>query len=99
MSTGQEGFGPTTIREDDTICQFLGCDIAAVLRSTPEGYDILGKAFINKSSEELEDGASQIWATKYRWSVPDFGETFTWTEEDAIYMEVDKVTLQQLTWV
>jgi hypothetical protein len=91
MSTGQGGYVPTNTQEGDAICQFLGCDIAAVLRPKAGGYDIIGSALIAKSSDEQEA------ATKYSRSVPDFNEPFTCTPGQALNLYLDIVTLQQLT--
>lgn len=96
MDNGQTGYVPMNARIGDWICQFLGCDVAAVLRERPGGYDIVGRALVDKSVAELQ-GNAESWTKKYSYSVPDFGSTFTWTPEQAMYLYLDMATLQQLT--
>jgi hypothetical protein len=95
LDNGRSGYAPYNALVGDVICQFLGCDVAAVLRRNGQVYDIVGKALVSKSSQEHRD--AEPWAKKYTYAVPDYGQTFTWTPEQALYLYLDVVTLQCLT--
>jgi hypothetical protein len=58
-------------------------------------FDIIGKALVEKAKREERDAES--WAWKYAFAVPDYGQRFTWTPEEAMYFYLDLVTLQYLT--
>jgi hypothetical protein len=94
LENGRTGYAPYNTLKGDVICQFLGCDVAAVLRRKGLVYDIIGKALVAKSSKEQRDAES--WARKYDYAVPDYGQIFTWTPEQAMYLYLDVVTLQCL---
>jgi hypothetical protein len=95
LDNGRSGYAPYNTLKGDVICQFLGCDVAAVLRRKGQVYDIIGKALVTKSSQEHRD--AEPWAKKYDYAVPDYGQTFTWAPEQALYLYLDFVTLQCLT--
>jgi len=97
MDNDQTGYAPTNALPGDFICQFLGCDVAAVLRQREGGFDIIGRALVAKTFEEREDKNAQPWSKKYSYSVPDYGESFDWNPSRAMYLYLDIVTLQQLT--
>lgn len=95
LDNGRTGYGPYNTLEGDFICQFLGCDIAAVLRRNGQVFEIIGKALVSKSSGEHAGG--EPWAKKYDYAVPDYGKKFMWEPEHAMYLYLDLVTLQLLT--
>jgi hypothetical protein len=100
LDNGRTGYAPYNTLPGDMIVQFLGCDVAAVLRPTapnarPPVYDIIGKALVEKGKREESD--AEPWARKYNFAVPDCGQRFTWTPEEAMYLYLDVVTLQYLT--
>jgi hypothetical protein len=97
MDNDQTGYAPTNALPGDLICQFLGCDVAAVLRQREGGFDIIGRALLAKTTEERVDKNAQPWSKKYNYAVPDYGASFDWNPESAMYLYLDIVTLQQLT--
>lgn len=74
----------------------MGCDVAALLRPRQGGYNIIGRAFVNKSAVELER-IDEALAKKYLFSVPNHGANFNWMLEHAIHLCLDIVCLSQLT--
>ncbi|KAN0101554.1 Heterokaryon incompatibility protein (HET) domain containing protein [Hyaloscypha variabilis] len=101
LDNGRVGYAPYNSLPGDMIVQFLGCDVAAVLRPTGGGrrkspiFDIVGKALVGK--ERKEEKEAEPWAKKYGFAVPDYGENFNWTEDQAMWFYLDVVTLQYLT--
>jgi hypothetical protein len=99
LNNGKTGYAPYNALAGDMVCQFLGCDVAVVLRQTSQKgspvFDIIGKALVEKGKREERD--AEGWARKYAFGVPDYGQRFTWTPEEAMYFYLDLVTLQYLT--
>jgi Heterokaryon incompatibility protein (HET) len=97
LDNGRTGCAPYNSLPGDVVVQFLGCDVAAVLRSGRDSrvFDIVGKALVEKGKREEKE--AEPWARKYKWGVPDYGERFSWTEDQAVWFWLDLVTLQYLT--
>jgi hypothetical protein len=97
LDNGRTGCAPYNALPGDVVVQFLGCDAAAVLRRgrDPRVFDIVGKALVEKGKREEKE--AEPWARKYKWGVPDYGERFSWTEDQAVWFWLDLVTLQYLT--
>jgi hypothetical protein len=45
---GEIGLASSCIREDDVLCQFPGCDIAAIVRPKGDKYQIISRAVVAK---------------------------------------------------
>jgi hypothetical protein len=93
----QTGYAPTNTLPGDYICQFLGCDIAAVLRPRERRFDIIGRAILAKQPGEREDEDILPWTKRYPYAVPDYYSSFNWGPNRVLYLYLDMVTLQQLT--
>jgi hypothetical protein len=46
--SGEIGLAASCIREDDILCQFSDCDVAAIVRPKGERYQIISRAVIAK---------------------------------------------------
>ena len=101
LDNGRIGYAPYSSLPGDIVVQFLGCDVAVVLRPTGRGrgrspiFDLVGKALVGKDKREEKE--AEPWARKYRFAVPDYGESFSWAEDQAMWFYMDVVTLQCLT--
>jgi Heterokaryon incompatibility protein (HET) len=97
LDNGRTGYAPYNSLPGDMIVQFLGCDVAAVARRGRDSrvLDIVGKALVEKGKKEERE--AEPWARKYKWGVPDYGESFSWREDQAVWFWLDVVTLQYLT--
>jgi len=93
----QTGYAPTNTLPGDYICQFLGCDVAAVLRPREGGFNIIGRAILAKIADESESEDILPWTKHYSYAVPDYYSDFSWGPNRALYLYLDIVTLQQLT--
>jgi hypothetical protein len=49
LDDGRTGYAPENSQPGDIICQFTGCEVAAVLRERHGRYDIIGRAFVRVS--------------------------------------------------
>ncbi|TVY89924.1 Heterokaryon incompatibility protein 6,OR allele [Lachnellula willkommii] len=103
LETGRAGIIPANARKGDVICQFLGCDICAVLRRSADcpRYSVVGRAMVQKSRLESRLEESCSWE-ELKWRenshcVPDLNEDFVWPSDRTINLELDIMTLLQLT--
>ena len=50
-----------------------------------------------RRKRKREEKEAEPWARKYGFAVPDYGESFNWEEDQAMWVYLDVVTLQYLT--
>lgn len=103
LDNGRTGIISKNAQKGDLVCQFLGCDVCAVLRMSPDGrrYYVVGRAMIRKSILESRLEENLHWdEAKIRemsHSVPIIDGNAAWPLSQTINLELDIVTLQQLT--
>ena len=103
LENGRAGIISANARKGDVICQFLGCDICAVLCRSPDEsrYRVVGRAMIQKCRLESRLEENLPWdEVKWRENshcVPNFDRDFGSPLDKLINLELDIVTLQQLT--
>ncbi|RDW59081.1 hypothetical protein BP5796_12005 [Coleophoma crateriformis] len=103
MENGRTGIISANARKGDIICQFLDCDVGAVLRkhSNKSTFSVVGRAIIRKSEKEglLEGNLSwdEVRWRQFTHSVPYFDQDTGPPMDRIINLELDIVTLQQLT--
>ncbi|TVY34191.1 Heterokaryon incompatibility protein 6,OR allele [Lachnellula subtilissima] len=103
LETGRAGIISANARKGDVVCQFLGCDICAVLRRSADSptYSVVGRAMIQKSRLESQLEENSTW-DELKWRekshcVFDLDRDYKWPLDKTIDLELDIVTLQQLT--
>ena len=93
---GKQGYATVNCSEGDSIVQFLGCDIAAVLRRGQKAYEVIARPLVRRSLEE-DAWPVEPWSRKYRYSIFDYHKGRKWEEDQEVLLYVDMATLQQLT--
>ncbi|TVY15911.1 Heterokaryon incompatibility protein 6, OR allele [Lachnellula arida] len=103
LESGRAGIISANARKGDVICQFLGCDICAVLRRSADcpRYSVVGRAMVQKSRLESRLEESCSW-DELKWRenshcIPGLNEDFGWPPDKTINLELDIITLLQLT--
>ena len=87
------GIAPEYARPGDMICQFLNCDVAAVIRLDGDKYRLVGRALVFKGASSMR---LNEWTTKnFKYAVPMGDDLFY--QSKRISFHVDFATLQLLT--
>lgn len=68
---GEIGLAASCIREDDILCQFENCDIAAIVRWKGDKYEIISRAVVAKRSGEEEVRQDKLSPVIFNYNVPD----------------------------
>jgi hypothetical protein len=89
---GEIGLASSCIREDDILCQFEKCDIAAIVRPRADNnYQIISRAVVGKRHGEGEVRQDKLSPVAFKYNVPDPRSGST------MYFCVDGHVLQALT--
>jgi hypothetical protein len=68
---GEIGLAASCIREDDVLCQFQDCDIAAIIRPKGDKYQIISRAVVAKRNGEGEVRQDKLSPVAFKYNVPD----------------------------
>jgi hypothetical protein len=90
-ANGEIGLAASCIREDDILCQFSDCDIAAIVRPKGERYQIISRAVIAKRNGEGEVRPDKLSPVTFKYNVP---QSY---EGSGLLFHVDGHVLQILT--
>lgn len=94
--SGLIGLAPSTVREDDLLCQFKECDVECIIRPLEDGrMKIIRRAVIAKPLGDPEKTVSSSSTELFRYNVPD--PVSLAVLEEAI-LEIDVSLLQTLTY-
>jgi hypothetical protein len=89
-TNGEIGLAAGCIREDDVLCQFIDCDIAAIVRPKGDKYQIISRAVVAKINGEGEIRQDKLSPVSFKYNVPKYAFT-------ALEFHVDWLVLQALT--
>jgi hypothetical protein len=89
-TNGEIGLAASCIREDDVLCQFIDCDIAAIVRPKGDKYQIISRAVVAKINGEGEIRQDKLSPVSFKYNVPKYAFS-------ALEFHVDGLVLQALT--
>jgi hypothetical protein len=93
---GEIGLAASCIREDDILCQFESCDVAAIVRPEGDKYQIISRAVIAKGNGEGEIRQDKLSPVSFKYNVPNLlpGGLYA---NSTLEFHVDGLVFQALT--
>jgi hypothetical protein len=93
--SGLIGLGPSTIREDDILCQFASCDIGIIVRPVSDHFRLVGRAVVARGINEKRRKVSKSSLELFTYHVP---RESLLKEKQPLYFYLDTAVLQDLTF-
>jgi hypothetical protein len=93
LNNGQVGLGPNEIQIGDCVCQFLNCDVAAILRPNGRGYKLIGRVLVAADEDFVSTYNSKY--CRQRYDIPKHSSLSEYRDHITVYLDI--ISLQLLT--